>query len=107
MRTNVRRVRRWAFLVTLPIAVLVASVADLRSGALVVAARVALWLAIAIVAWRVGGERGQAVLDLLMHPRARALMRAETDVVLAFPRLLCATAAATTCRCSRLPSRRR
>ena len=35
-----------------------------------------------------GGERGQAVLDLLMHPRARALMRAETDVVLAFPRVV-------------------
>ena len=46
-----------------------------------------VWLAVAVVAWRVGGERGEAVLDLLMHPRARRLMRAETDVVLALPRL--------------------
>jgi len=88
MRPRVRRVRRWAFLVTVPVAALVASMVDLRSGALVIGARAALWLAITIVAWRVGGERGEAVLDLLMHPRARALVRAETDVVLAFPRLL-------------------
>ena len=47
----------------------------------------ALWRAVALSAWRVGGERGEAVRDLLMHPRVRRLVRAEVDVVLALPRL--------------------
>lgn len=87
MRPRVRRWRRWSFLVTLPAAALAATVVDLRSGALVVAARMALWTAVALVAWRIGGERGEAVRDLLMHPRVRRLVRAEVDVVLAIPRL--------------------
>jgi hypothetical protein len=87
MRPNVRRVRRWSFLVTLPLAVLVASVVGPVSGGLVLVLRVALWLAVVVVAWRLGGERGEAVRDLLMHPRARALLRTEVDVALTLPRL--------------------
>ncbi len=88
MRPRVRRVRRWSFMVTVPVAVIVAHVFGVQQGALVIAARVAVAIAIAIVAWRVGGPRGEALRDLLMHPRGRAFARAEFDVVTALPRLL-------------------
>jgi hypothetical protein len=87
MRPRVRRVRRWSFVVTLPVAVLMATVVGVESGALVIGLRMGLWLAVAIAAWRLGGERGEAVRDLIMHPRARALLRTEIDVTLALPRL--------------------
>lgn len=90
LRPRVRRVRRWSFVVTVPIALLVAHVFGVQQGALVVAARAAVALAIAIVAWRVGGPRGEALRDLLMHPRARAFARAELDIATALPRLLLA-----------------
>ncbi|MEA2322947.1 MAG: hypothetical protein QOD81_2797 [Solirubrobacteraceae bacterium] len=87
LRPRVRRIRRWSFVVTLPAAVLMATVAGVQGGALVIGARMGLWLAVALAAWRLGGERGEAVRDLLMHPRARALLRTEVDVTLALPRL--------------------
>jgi hypothetical protein len=88
MRPRIRRVRRWSFLVTLPVAVLFVGFVGLESGAVVVGVRFVLWLAVMIAAWRVRGERGEALRDLLMHPRARALMRTALDVVLTLPRLL-------------------
>ena len=87
MRPRVRRVRRWSFVLTLPVAIGFAQVYGVRQGALVIGVRVALWLAVAVFAWRLGGERGDALRDLLMHPRARALMRAERDIVAALPLL--------------------
>jgi hypothetical protein len=84
----VRRVRRWSFVLTVPVAIVFARVYGVEQGAFVIGARVALWLAVAIFAWRLGGERGEAVRDLLMHPRARALMRAERDIVAALPLLV-------------------
>lgn len=47
-----------------------------------------LWALVALAAWRLKDERGEALRDLLMHPRARAFFRAEFDVLLAMPRLL-------------------
>lgn len=38
-----------------------------------------------IAAWRMGGDRGDALRDLLMHPRARAFGRAELDILTAVP----------------------
>jgi hypothetical protein len=90
MRPRIRRLRRWSFVVTLPVALIVAYVIGLQQGALVLGLRVALWATVALVAWRLGGPRGEALLDLLMHPRARAFARAELDVVTALPRLLLA-----------------
>jgi hypothetical protein len=86
MRPDVRRVRRWSFVLTLPAAALVFSVVGLQGGAVVLGLRFGLWLAVAVTAWRLGGERGEAVRDLVMHPRVRALLRTEVDVVLALPR---------------------
>ena len=50
----------------------------------------ALWVAVVVAAWRIGGARGEVLRDLLMHPRGRALTRAECDVLTALPRLLIA-----------------
>lgn len=85
-----RRVRRWSFVATVPLGLLIAHIYGVQEGVLVVAARMALVLAVALVAWRLGGERGEAMRDLLMHPRARAFARAEVDIVCALPRLLAA-----------------
>ena len=53
-----------------------------------VAVRLAMWAVVAAIAWQVKGDRGEVVRDLLMHPRARACMRAELDVLCVVPRLL-------------------
>lgn len=90
MRPRVQRVRRWSFVATLPLGVLIAHLYGVQEGVLVVAARLALVLLVALLAWRLGGARGEAVRDLLMHPRGRALARAELDVVSTLPRLLLA-----------------
>ena len=76
-----RRLRRWSFLVTVPVAVVAALVIGLGTSAAVVALRIALTLTVALVAWRIGGERGEAVHDLLMHPRARRYARTELRVL--------------------------
>lgn len=88
MRPSVRRVRRWSFLVTFPVLLLVAHVYGVHQGAAVLAGRTLLWGAVAVVAWRLGGARGEAVRDLVMHPRVRAFCRAELDVLTALPRLV-------------------
>lgn len=88
MRPRVRRVRRWSFVITLPVALVVGHVVGLEQGALVLAIRIALWGAVAVAAWRLRGERGEVLRDVLMHPRGRAFARAEFDVLTALPRLL-------------------
>jgi hypothetical protein len=84
MRPRVARVRRWSFLLTLPIAIAF----GVELGAVALGARLGLWAVVAVVAFRLGGERGDALRDLLMHPRARAYARAELDVLTVLPRLL-------------------
>ena len=88
MRPRVRRARRWSFLLTLPASLAVAHLYGVQHGALVLGGRLLFWLLVVAAAWRLGGERGEAVRDLLMHPRIRAFCRAELDVLTALPRLL-------------------
>lgn len=87
-----RRLRRWSFVLTLPAALASALVLGLGTGLALLAVRVALWLTVLLLAWRVGGERGDAVRDLLMHPKARRYARLELRVLgapgLALGRLL-------------------
>jgi hypothetical protein len=90
MRPKIRRVRRWSFVATLPLGLLIAHLHGVQEGAAVVAVRMAFVALFALVAWRVGGERGEALRDLLMHPRVRALARAEFDIFTALPRLVLA-----------------
>jgi hypothetical protein len=75
-----RRLRRWSFLVTVPAAIAAALVVGLGSSVAIVALRLALGLIVLAVAWQLGGERGEAVRDLLMHPRARRYLRVEMRV---------------------------
>ena len=88
MRPRVRRARRWSFLLTLPASLAVAHLYGVQHGALVLGGRLLFWLLVVAAAWRLGGERGEAVRDVLMHPRIRAFCRAELDVLTALPRLL-------------------
>lgn len=90
MRPKVRRVRRWSFVATLPLGLLIAHLHGVQEGAAVVAVRMACVAMLALVAWRVGGERGDALRDLVMHPRVRAFARAEFDILTALSRLLLA-----------------
>jgi hypothetical protein len=92
MRPRVRRARRWSFVVTVPVAFAVAHVYGAHQGALVIGVRAALWGTVAVVAWRLRDERGEALRDLLMHPRGRAFARAELDILTALPRLVVALA---------------
>jgi hypothetical protein len=78
-----RRLRRWSFVLTLPGAVAVALVVGLGSSLALVAVRTALGVIVLAAAWRLGGERGESVRDLLMHPRARRYLRVELRVVAA------------------------
>lgn len=78
---------------TIPIGLLVAQTYGAGEGLAVVAARMGLWALLALAAWRVGGDRGDALRDLLMHPRLRAFGRAELDVLVAVPRLVLVRAA--------------
>jgi hypothetical protein len=75
-----RRLRRWSFLVTLPGAVAMALLIGLGSSLALVGVRMALGLLVLAAAWRLGGERGEAVRDLLMHPRLRRYLRVELRV---------------------------
>lgn len=86
-RPRVRRVRRWSFVVTVPLAVLFAQLWGLQQVGALVVLRVLAWAAVAAAAWRMGGERGEALRDLLVHPRVRAFTRAELDVMATLPRL--------------------
>jgi len=90
MRARVRRARRWSFVITIPVALIVGHVFGVQQGALVLGARATLWGAVAVAAWRLGGQRGEALRDLLMHPRGRAFARTELDILTALPRLLLA-----------------
>lgn len=94
-RPPVRRIRRWSFVATVPVSVLVAHVYGVHQGVAVVAGRLGLSGSVAIAAWRLGGDRGDALRDLLMHPRLRASPRAEFDVLTSLPRLLLTRVART------------
>jgi hypothetical protein len=87
-RPRVGRVRRWSFVVTGPTAAFVAWRFGVQDAVALIALRVALFALVAWWAWRLPDERGEAVRDLLMHPRLRAFTRTEVDVWLTVPRLL-------------------
>ncbi len=95
LRPRVRRVRRWSFLVTVPLGVLLARTlhVDLGHGALlgalVALAELALVAAVATAGARVlGDERRDALLDLLMHPTVRRLVAGEARMLLTLPTAL-------------------
>ena len=88
MRPRVRRVARWSFLVTLPLCALLISLRGVDAVLVIFALEFAAFMVVLVVAARLGGERGQVILDLVMHPAIRRLMRSEAVIVLTLPRAL-------------------
>lgn len=92
LRPRVRRVRRWSFLVTVPLGFLVGRSLGLDLGdGVVLGAVVALLDAAVVVGVAVAGtrllgqERSDALLDLLMHPVARRAIVGEVRMLSTFP----------------------
>lgn len=88
MRPRVRRVARWSFLVTLPLCALLVSLRGVDAVIVIFALEFAAFMVVLVVAARLGGERGQVILDLVMHPAVRRLMRSEAVIALTLPRAL-------------------
>ena len=82
---SVRRIRRWAFVVTVPagVAIIVSLGLERGTGLVVVEALVVLLLV--AVAAKLGGERAEVVLDFVMHPTARRAMRTELTLLWTIP----------------------
>jgi len=95
LRPRARRIRRWSFLVTVPLGFFAGRALglDLGDGVLLGTAvailDVLVLLGVAVAgAHLLGRERRDALLDLLMHPVARRLVLAEARMLLTFPRAL-------------------
>lgn len=85
MRPRVRRFTRWSFVVTLPLAAVVVSTRGIDAMLVVFAFEFCAFMAVLALAARLGGERGQVVLDMVMHPSVRRLLRSEAAIVLTLP----------------------
>lgn len=81
MRPRVRKLRRWSFVVTLPLAGLLIWRRGLEGAAFLPAFYVLLLGAILVAARRIGGPRGELLLDLVMHPVGRRAFRTELRLV--------------------------
>ena len=88
LRPRVRRVARWSFVVTLPLAAVLISARGVDAMLAVFALEFAGFVAVLALAARLGGERGQVILDLVMHPSVRRLLRSEAAILLTLPAAL-------------------
>lgn len=97
LRPGVRRCRRWAFLVTIPLGLVVANQLGLRPsiehGLLIAALLLAVDVVILVGVAQLGTvlfgqERRDALLDLLMHPLARRAVAGELRLFGVYPRAL-------------------
>ena len=97
LRPGVRRFRRWSFVVTIPLGLVVANHLGLRPsvehGLVVAALLLAVDLAIVVGVAALGTalfgrERRDALLDLLMHPLARRAVAGELRLFAVYPRAL-------------------
>lgn len=95
LRPRVRRVRRWAFLVTLPLGFLLGRSLGLDLGDGVLLGTTAAVLDLAVLttvtlagARLLGQERRDALLDLLMHPVARRAIVGEARLLTTIPAAL-------------------
>jgi len=95
LRPRIRRVRRWAFLVTAPLGFLVGRSLGLDLGDGAALGAVAALLDAVVVAGvaltgarLLGQERRDALLDLLMHPVARRAIVGEARMLSTFPAAL-------------------
>ena len=85
VRPHVRRLVRWSFIVTLPLAVLLASARGIEGLLVIFVLEFSAFMLVLALAARLGGERGQVILDLVMHPSIRRLFRSEAAIVFTLP----------------------
>lgn len=85
LRPRVRRVTRWSFVVTLPLAAVLISARGVDAMLVVFAAEFCAFMAVLALAARLGGERGQVILDMVMHPSVRRVLRSEAAIVTTLP----------------------
>lgn len=77
MRPRVRTARRWSFVVTLPLAGVLFWLRGAQTAALLPVIYLLALGALVAVARRVGGPRGELLLDFVMHPVGRRAIKAE------------------------------
>lgn len=81
MRPRIRRVRRWSFVVTLPLGGLLIWWRGLQEAAIVPLAYAVVLIGILLGARRIGGLRGELLLDFVMHPVGRRAFRTELHLM--------------------------
>ncbi len=81
MRPRVRRLRRWSFVVTLPLAGLLIWLRGFQGAAILPALYIVALGAVLLLAKRIGGPRGELLLDFVMHPVGRRAFRTELHLV--------------------------
>lgn len=85
LRPRVRRVLRWSFVVTLPLCAVLISLRGVETVLALFALEFAAFMVVLAVAARLGGERGQLILDIVMHPAGRRMFRSELQILLTLP----------------------
>lgn len=85
LRPRLRRVLRWSFVVTLPAGALLLRERGLDAAVAIVILELSVFVAVLVVALRLGGERRAMILDLIMHPAVRRVLRSEMRVVATLP----------------------
>ena len=101
-RPRVARMRRWSFVVTLPLGYALIRWRGLDAGLTVVAIEFVIGLSVLAVILTGDRERRAALLDLVLHPAARRAMLTEFRVLTTIPRRLAlrrrTSAGVITCR---------
>lgn len=85
LRPRVRRVVRWSFVVTLPLALLLIRARGIDGLLVIFVLEFTGFMMVLALAARLGGDRGQVILDLVMHPSIRRLLRSEAAIVFTLP----------------------
>jgi hypothetical protein len=85
---RVRRARRWSSLVTVPLAIVVLAFVGVEGGAAAAAVELVLVLVVLALVLRLDRERREAVLDLVVPPVERRLVRSELAILATFVRAL-------------------
>ncbi len=80
-RPRMRRLRRWSFVVTLPVAGLLIWLRGFQGAAILPVLYVLGLGSVLLLAGRIGGPRGELLLDFVMHPVGRRAFRTELHLV--------------------------
>lgn len=85
LRPRLRRVLRWSFVVTLPAGALLLRERGLDAAVGIVILELCAFVTVLVVALRLGGERREMILDLVMHPAVRRVLHSEMRIVATLP----------------------